>query len=55
MADVTLKKYKQLTLKQLQDYHIFINMKAVVNVHLVEKGLVGCGEFLRELQKVMQL
>ena len=31
---------------KLQD---FINMKAAVNAHLVERELVGCGEYLIEL------
>ena len=32
--------------QELQD---FINMKAAVNVHLAERELAGCGEYLIEL------
>ena len=35
-------------IKAIASCHIFINMKAVVNVLLVEKALVGCGELWKD-------
>ena len=39
---INKQQTSSLAWQELQD---FINMKAVVNVHLAEKDLAGCGEY----------